>query len=270
MKKILAMLLAVLTLSSVSISALAADTDSTDSSLVTVTDSNTSDPAYATVKQDYAAVVSLREQDKTLRDNIGTLTQSNKSAEGSIRTELKNALTAAKAVATQTLQPIKDEITQLRQQRQSIASEIATAKVNKDTATLTSLKTQLAAITRQIKDDQTKLKASAPDLTAYKNLVTQFNTTKSQLETLKTQMVTAVADIRTAQSKIDTDWNSFKTAMSSKDYATADSVLKDIISGKQQINTDLDNVASLKQQVSTLLSGFASTIGTGSTDSSNA
>lgn len=264
------MILAVLTLSSVSISALAADTDSSSSSSVAVTDSNTSDPAYATVKQDYATIVSLREQDKTLRDNISTLTQSNKSAEGSIRTDLKNALTAAKASATQTLQPIKDDITQLRQQRQSIVSQIATAKENKDTATLTSLKTQLATLTLQIKDDQTKLKASAPDLTAYKNLVTQFNTVKSQLETLKTQMATAVAVIRTAQSKIDTDWNSYKTAMSIKDYATADSVLKDIISCKQQIITDLNNVFGLKQQVATLLSGFASSLGTGSTDSSNA
>jgi len=295
MKKLFAIILSALIISSFSISALADTaplTASSGGSPVTnystgydtyqVSPSTTtinipdppSDPMYATVKQDYATIVSLRAQEKTIRDSIEALSKSNGDAEASIRAVLKSQITSARDAEKQANQTIKDETTQLRQQRLSILSQMITAKANKDTATYDTLKTQLAAVNQQIKDDLAKMKTNSQSLnssqSSYRNLLSQLNTLNSQIETLRAQMYTFESDLDKNQAKIDTDWSSFTASMNSKDYTSADNALKDIIACKQQIISDLNSVVALKQQVSSLLSSFASSLGTASSGSAHA
>lgn len=131
MKKLLSTLLAVLVLSSLSISAFAADTSS-----------ETVNPANAVIKQDNATIVSLHDQIKALRDSISTQTKSNKTSAADITGKLKSEKAALKASGADTsalkaqiaqLKTLKSQTDALKAQMLTAASDIKATQAKIDT-----------------------------------------------------------------------------------------------------------------------------------------
>jgi len=264
MKKTFSAILSLLLLSSVSMSAFAADTrtsEDSEGSWITVGDLNTSDPAYASVKEDYQTIVSLRAQEKALLEAIKTQTASNKAVGEEIRSTLKSQIEAAKATFKETNQSLIDEIAQLKEQRQSIIGQMASAKANNDTVVLAALKTQFTEINQQIKTDLKTLKSNAPDMTEYDAVKSQINELNTQIEALRSQMKANENDIKANQATVKSAWQGALAAVKSKDYSAVDAALKDIISCKELITADMNEIIGHEQQVAALLADFVAVKG---------
>ncbi|WCK54239.1 hypothetical protein PP175_23605 [Aneurinibacillus sp. Ricciae_BoGa-3] len=203
-------------------------------------------PQVQAIKQIYAQIVQLRQQDKQIDAQLKDQTAKNESL-------LKGLSGARKDDNTS----IKVKLQSLAQQGKSIRDDLKAqhdlakaAKKGKD-------KVALAAITNKIKEDNTRLNALRIQykqvLASRKDRVSDNKQSFGSVHTLWAQEKTQWASIKPLEVQKKAQWDTFRQAMKGKNYAAAANALEQIVELKQQILMTKQQILATKQSVTAAL-----------------
>ncbi|WP_027417608.1 hypothetical protein [Aneurinibacillus terranovensis] len=216
----------------------------------------TVNPQVQAIKQIYAQIVQLRQQDKQMDTQLKAQTTKN-----------EDLLKGQKAAHKDDHSAIKTQLQSLAQQGKSIRDDLKAqydlakaAKKSKD-------KTALAAIQAKIKDDNNQLKALRSQyqqvLASRKDGVSDNKQSFASIHTLWVQEKNQWASIKPLEAKKKSQWDTFRQAMKAKNYAAAATALNQIVELKQQILTSKQQILTTKQSVTAalnvIISGSATT-----------
>lgn len=211
---------------------------------------------YSTVYKDkMAAITDLRTQTKNALASNKAISDKIKSAMKSMSTssDLQTQVKAGK----EKLQNDSAQLKTLVQQRNTLHSQLETAKKAKDTSTINSLQAQIKSLSSQI---ETAKQQYQTDKSAVQPLTTQLKTANNarkqrlqQLQPLIQQnkdLHQKIAQEEAAKNKL---WESYKAQVKAGDFTSAGNTLQSIIDAKTQILNDIKTKGdTLNQLISSI------------------
>lgn len=212
------------------------------------------DPAVQQqVKDKWAELTTLRDQIKNLDSQLGSARRGGASL-------AKGLKQAAKADAKGVRQAVKDRretvqsaVKPLLQQLKELQKEIKAAQQAKDTAKVTSLQAQAAALRDQLKAKGADVRSLGDKAKNLRDeLKAKWDAIKTALsgnKTLQDQIKAVLGQLRTLNTDLRADQRDASTALKNKDGAGVLAALDKAITAEKQVLTQKGTLVNLQKQV---------------------